>query len=576
MSPKQNNKSGIINFFDRHFSKKLPAGELLRKAGMTMLLLLPLLASLTVDSNPFSAAISVNIFIVYSLVLLSAFIWVGLPKSLRILLIPALCLCFSYSGFVWISNSDIEYSVMTSVYNTTISEATGFMRNPDVRWGLGISAAVLLGIIYLMHCNWKFRWAMRPVKIRGTYFAAFMLIVLAGFSLGHASGKNWFWNDLYPCKLIRQTYVYTTNHILITQAYNKTRENYVYQGPAVDDKPETYVLIVGESARAHNWSIYGYDRETNPLIAKLLRDQPENALFFPKITSAGRVTRISAASMLSPATAREFETFYNKPGLPLLFKRAGFKTFAASMQQQNSFYGSLPNMLMNDSHENIYLNTDSHDNLLLAKLDEYLKNPAPKKFIVLQLWGSHYDYDLRYPPEFAKFKNSKRGYLMDTYDNSLLYTDWILKQIINRIEKHKNPAMVFYSSDHGENLNDNNNGKMHHGIGMVSNTTEYEINVPMICYFNDRFRKLHANQVARIFANRTTRLSHDMISHTIIGLAGVTDPAVYYPHIDLSSKKYKPGKLYFAEDLSTVVPLKQTFPGMLTKAPISPPGKSRE
>jgi glucan phosphoethanolaminetransferase (alkaline phosphatase superfamily) len=148
-----------------------------------------------------------------------------------------------------------------------------------------------------------------------------------------------------------------------------------------------------------------------------------------------------------------------------------------------------------------------------------------KKFIVLHTSGSHWNHSARYPEAFGVFKptcpNIKNidqsgctlEELVNSYDNSILYTDYIISQVIERV-KNQN-AFLIYVSDHGESLGEN--GVFAHGSHM---TPEQKI-IPFIFWGSDSFIKKHPKLLKRLSRRQREELNHDHIFHSVLDCAGV-------------------------------------------------------
>ena len=537
--------------------KKLCKGELLRLILLTVALMLPVLSSTTVGSckMPIWGRVVLNLGVFMTIA--SIFVRIGVHRVAKLMMMPLVIIAFVYAGFVWITGYDITFHAVCGVLDTNPREAYEYIQNPPILIGIGIGVFVLGSIGYLLACKWHHPWVTKPIVVRKRllYVCAFM-----GFlCLGSWSATGGDFNNIYPLRL----YNFTAEHLKklphVKKCYANTRELYKYQGPKINDKPETYILIIGESARAQNWDLYGYHRETNPVVRSWRDKNPHNFVLFPRCVSAGRVTRVSVTSFLSTETCEHFSSFYKKPGFVHVFRKAGFKTFVASAQPENGFYGGLQNMLLKDAEITKFWKHPPMDMGLLPYLDQYLKDPAPKKLIILHINGSHYKYTARYTKDFERY--TKRGTeheeLFSTYDNSLLYTDTLIGKVLERAKNHANPAMVLYTSDHGENLNDFDDKNYQHGSKSIN---RFEINVPMICYFNKKFTNQKANAVKNIYANRDRQLSHDVIAHTFLGLANLVDKNIYYPEFDISSKKFGPAEMYFAEKPNESINFKDLAP----------------
>jgi arylsulfatase A-like enzyme len=108
------------------------------------------------------------------------------------------------------------------------------------------------------------------------------------------------------------------------------------------------------------------------------------------------------------------------------------------------------------------------------------------------------------------------------------------------------PAVMFYASDHGENLNDFGDGNIQHSCREF---TRYEIEVPMLFFANQAFADAYPQELVAIGSCHDRSVSHDNISQTLMGLAGLADPAVYLPQCDLSSARFAPQPRFLIKNL---------------------------
>jgi len=222
-------------------------------------------------------------------------------------------------------------------------------------------------------------------------------------------------------------------------------------------KDMNIVLVLGESLRYKNMSLYGYKRETTPYLNSL---KGSENFVYKKAVSSGVFTYVSISSLIN---------CIDRPnGLPIvvekktclisLAKKRDFKTSFISAQARDSME-NIKNSLCLDSLD-IYKDAYSknYDNYEDEK-DIYLVNELKKfdlkekNFIVLHQFGSHSAYKNAYPKEFAKFKE---GNIINEYDNTVFYTDYILKNIISYLKKNSHkPTLVIFTSDHAESLGEN-------------------------------------------------------------------------------------------------------------------------
>lgn len=453
---------------------------------------------------------------------------------------PAVLVAFAYCGYVLSQRVDIGYNVIGAILDTNVGEAAGYFRIPGVALSSCVMVAVFGCLCWLLCGTWLGRRITGDIRLP----AALPPLVMAGCAAAYAvTGSGWNKQQMYPANVFAEGFRFVREVQLAKHDYANVR--YAYAGPAAAQGPPklTAVLVIGESARAANWSLYGYARDTNPEVAAWMRQANGRGVVFADALSAGRLTMNSVPSMLSPATARDFREYCLQPSLIRVFRTAGFRTAVLSSHVRASeFWDGPVNLMMKDAAENRRIERDDQ---LPAALNRWrTREAAPRQLAVLHLFGSHYDYDDRYPASFKRFHGGKP--MVDSYDNSLAFTDHVLGGIIAEIEGMNDPAVMFYSSDHGENLDDFGDGNIQHSCREF---TRYEIEVPLIFYANQAFAAAYPRQLAAIRACANLPVSHDNLAQTLLGLAGLTDPQVYLPAYDLAKAPYTPQPRFLINSL---------------------------
>lgn len=298
--------------------------------------------------------------------------------------------------------------------------------------------------------------------------------------------------------------------------------------------PDVLVMVLGESARFDRWSINGYTRETNPLLAKEANLVPLQDL----ITSVS-ATRLSVPVIISrkPAMQSLKDGFTEKSFLTA-FKEAGYKTYWLSNQISFGKFDTPVSVFAREADTVEFLNlggftTRSNlDEVLFDPLERALRDPAPKKLIVLHTLGSHWNYAHRYSARFDKWTPSLRGVdkpvvtddaiepqMSNSYDNSILYTDWFLSQVIDRLKSPEKAAALMYVADHGQTLYDKSCDLAFHG-----HNTQYEFHVPAFVWYSDVYAALYPAKVAQLKQHRKARLSTENVFHTLVDLGDIRYP----------------------------------------------------
>ena len=346
------------------------------------------------------------------------------------------------------------------------------------------------------------------------------------------------------------------------------------------EAPEVYVMVVGETARAHNFSLYGYPRETNPLLSKT-----PGIIAFPDATTQSNTTHKSVPMLLSAASAEDFERLFHEKGILAAFKEAGFHTVFISNQQPNH---SFIDFLGEQADEHYFLKKEDaskgnhYDEDLLKKLDEILPEADAslsghyryrKLFVVLHTYGSHFNYQERYPRSFAYFKPDSRSEakpenrqdLLNAYDNTIRYTDYILHGIVERLQKWEKlqakvlaktqaktlgatsqpTSAMLYTSDHGENIFDDDRRLFLHAAPKAS---DYELHVPFIIWTSEGFGKQYPGAWKALGENRTKQVQTSLSAfHTMLGIGGIRTP-YRLDKYSVASGKYHPTRLLYLDD----------------------------
>ena len=386
-------------------------------------------------------------------------------------------------------------------------------------------------------------------------------------------------NQLYPVNICYNLYLAFERNAA-SENYKEVSRNFKFDARSEHSAtaPEVYVMVVGETARAHNFSLYGYPRNTNPLLSKT-----PGIKAFPNVTTQSNTTHKSVPMLLSAASAEDFERLFHEKGILAAFKEAGFHTVFISNQLPNH---SFIDFLGEQADEHYFLKKEDalqgnhYDEDLLQKLDEILPKADAsssahyryrKLFVVLHTYGSHFNYQERYPRSFAYFKPDSRSEaksenrrdLLNAYDNTIRYTDYILHGIIERLQKwegiqtktdgvYGQPiSAMLYTSDHGENIFDDERSLFLHAAPKAS---DYELHVPFIIWTSEGFCKQYPDILKALGENRSKQVQSSLSAfHTMLGIGGIQ---THYRQDEYSvaSDKYHPVKLLYLDDHDEAIP----------------------
>jgi glucan phosphoethanolaminetransferase (alkaline phosphatase superfamily) len=300
-------------------------------------------------------------------------------------------------------------------------------------------------------------------------------------------------------------------------------------GPALRQR-QVYVLVIGESSRRANWQLFGYDRATNPELSKLANVVP--------LTHFITTWPESIAAIPMILTRRKPDMAWDAPwheaSVLRAMAEAGYGTYWISNQQAIGEFDSPVSMYAYEADHVEWLNhaswtaPGSYDEDLVQPLKDALHASDKDLFIVLHMMGSHVKYDYRYPPAFDHWKptqlspagegsNIERA--RNSYDNSILYTDHVLAQVIGTLKASGAVAALWFESDHGELIPTPTCDREGHGVGTVA---EYEI--PALFWYSDAYGQDFPRRVTALRANAGKRTLSANTFESLIDMAGVTFP----------------------------------------------------
>jgi heptose-I-phosphate ethanolaminephosphotransferase len=229
------------------------------------------------------------------------------------------------------------------------------------------------------------------------------------------------------------------------------------------DMPATLVLIIGESTNRQHMSLYGYPRETTPLLDAMKDD----LLVFKQVIGPRPYTIEALQQVLTFADQENPDLYLTKPSIMNMMRQAGYKSFWITNQQTMTKRNTMLTTFSKYTDKQVYLNNTrlqnsrQYDGDVLAPFAEALQDPAPRKLIVLHLLGTHMKYKYRYPDEYIHFKNNtnlapvlseNKVEVINSYDNAVLYNDFVVSNIIKTYEKSRQNGFLVYFSDHGEDV----------------------------------------------------------------------------------------------------------------------------
>ena len=336
-------------------------------------------------------------------------------------------------------------------------------------------------------------------------------------------------NNVFPLNVTYNLYL-AIERSWISAHYQERVANFSFDAVATHpkDSAEVYVMVIGETARSDNFSLYGYQRDTNPLLTKLAKDS--SLIVFKKARTESNTTHKSVPMLLTAATASDYSVLYREKGIIAAFKEAGFHTSFISNQLPNHSFIDFLGMEA-DSYLFIKEAERAKDNVsdleLLPIVEGILEKGRKKEFIVLHTYGSHFQYNERYPRNMAHFlpddksqaKYENRQQLVNAYANTIRFTDYFLYKLSALLSASGRNSAWLYTSDHGENIYDDNRNKFLHAS---PNPSEYELRVPLLAWTSTSYAKAYPDIISALRSNSGKCVSTSIsFFHTMLEMGGI-------------------------------------------------------
>ncbi len=426
-------------------------------------------------------------------------------------------------------NAPMNESFWLIIFGSNVNEAVDFMSSLAL-----IPTALGLCLIGLWIYFYKKNRPEALVKNRWIkmFLWSFLLIPMVHFYKGRADVAaefNHHFTESFPMNVVL-SYASATNDLNEFSKVVEFTNIDQLKDVSVSNGANTVVLIIGESARRDRLHLYGKtDEQNNPYLTNL-----KSELFlFTDLISLHPHTVASVPVMLTKQRGIEkpFELQYS---FLEVFKAAGFKTYWISNQATLWGKGSIIGKLVKGAEfkhffhihdaNNPTLHDDKVIDLFKVKLNE--PNAPTKRLFVLHLQGSHYSFEKRYPDEFAKFK--------DPYDNSLLYTDFLISEVIASLKSSNLSSAMLYTSDHGLLLNACGKKYTH-----FDNKESFEI--PFFAWANEGWRSTNPDKVSNLNINLNKSLTTEILFDSLIDFAGIKYPG-YRSHLSVLSPDTTVGK----------------------------------
>ncbi|EPC4178319.1 MCR-3-related phosphoethanolamine--lipid A transferase [Aeromonas salmonicida] len=468
------------------------------------------------------------------ILLVAALNFVFVPFSFRYLVKPFFALLLVLSAIV--SYTMMKYRVLfdqnmiQNIFETNQSEAYAYFSLPILGW-VTLAGIIPAASLFLVKIEYETEWYKGIIlRVLSMIASLFIIGIIATLyyqdyvSVGRNNPN--LQREIVPANFINSSTKYIYNRYFAEPIPFSTLGDDAIR--AMDkDKPTLMFLVVGETARGKNFSMNGYEKDTNPFTSKV-----GGVISFKDVRSCGTATAVSVPCMFSNMGRKEFDANQarNSEGLLDVLQKTGISiVWKENDGGCKGVCDRVPNIEIKPKDYPKFCDKNTcYDEVLLQNLDDEIARMKGDKLIGFHLIGSHGPtYYKRYPDAYRQFlpdcprsdiENCTDEELTNTYDNTIRYTDFVIAEMIAKLKTYEdkyNTALI-YVSDHGESLG---------ALGLYLHGTPYKFapddqtRVPMQVWMSPNFTKEKGLDMKCLQNNSAIyRYSHDNLFPSVLGL----------------------------------------------------------
>ena len=444
---------------------------------------------------------------------------------------------YAYYFIVWHCLSPAS---LMALYLTNWRESIDFIES---NVGVVPACIIIAGLGLFLYACWRGHMAFAR-RLEQEDSTAGRMGALALLVIGSLISLFWYvpqtsiadlWNDVDT--YVKQTQTYSLN-------YEERFASISVEGTQTlaAKAPGTVIVVIGESASRNYMKAFTKDYAYDDTPWQSQQENSPDFLFFQNAYSSWSQTVPVLQRALTEQSQYNDKEFFNSASILDVAKKSGYDTYWFSNQGRYGQYDSAITLVAKTADhaewtDDSYNFSDKYDETLLSYLAQV--DPSQNNFIVLHIMGSHIYYNNRYPTEFSKWHGESEVSSVESYANSILYTDFILSQIFDYAQANLNLQAMLYFSDHGENLTISHNPDVF-SFDMVR--------IPMFIYLSDAYRAALPGRTRAIRYHRSRYFTNDMLYDTVSGLLNAPSSR-YLEAQDLTS----PGYAHSRADLTTML-----------------------
>ena len=447
--------------------------------------------------------------------------------ALMVLLVATACATYYMQAY----GVYVDPDMLRNVVHTDWAESRELLTP-----GLGLHLLVYAGLPCAL--LWRVRVLRRPMAqgllVRGGFLLSMWVLMMLGAAVSFKDLSSLLRTKHEVRYLVTPAnYLYGVGNLLLSRPEEENTSLLVVAADArqvplaATRRPRLLVLVVGETVRAQNWGLNGYERQTTPELAR------QDVVNFSDTHACGSSTEVSLPCMFSPYGRHDYDEDRIRAHQSLLHVLQRVGVDVLWRDNQSGCKGVCRDLafesVANAADPTLCDGLRCFDEILLKDLPTRADAGAGDKLIVLHMLGNHGpSYFQRYPPGFKRFvpacETSELGHcpraeIVNAYDNAVLYTDHVLAQAIARLRKVDDfDTALLYLSDHGESLGEN--GLYLHGMPYAI-APQQQLRVPMLMWFSPRFVAAEGLDLPCLKSRALLPTSHDNLFSTVLGLFDV-------------------------------------------------------
>lgn len=450
-------------------------------------------------------------------------------------------------------NSVIAVDMFLDLLTTNPGEAMELLNN--LQPALIIVFVLYVPMLFFAACSVRRKLRLSPSWVRSArrWSCGGLLFGVALMVGAYAVEDDYaVQDDVFPINACYNAYLAYDRSVDVAR-YSETSAGFSYQARPTHPNAmkEVYVLVVGETSRACNWGLYGYERQTTPRLKK-----QKNLVYFTDVLTQSNATHKSVPMLLCLASAENYSRIYKERSAITAFKEAGFYTAYFSNQKYNH---SFIDIFGQEADTTLFLKEQGgpkrnfNDLDLLACVDGVMHSGHRKLLVVLHTYGSHFNYRERYPESVAAYVPDQytdagvryRKALINAYDNTIVQTDLLLNELMERLERSHAVSALIYTSDHGEDIFDDGRRLFLHSSPVP---TYYQLHVPFLVWLSEPYVENYPEVLGAMQANSHRPVSSNLsFVYSALQLAGISTP-YRADSLSVASDAYRLTHRYYLDD----------------------------